>query len=119
MNELARVAARATGASRCMDVEKTSDMTYQKVYNLTMNNGREVIARVLIPHMPAPKVLVWNSRVEGNPLGADLCAQLVGYQNDLLSKPFTHTGPLYYADDHAILTAIGPLVYTDDSRAKI
>ncbi|KAL1634492.1 hypothetical protein SLS58_010645 [Diplodia intermedia] len=65
-------------------------MLYQKVYNLTMDNGREVVAKVPLPHesmphltcasqvasmdfLPAPTVLAWNShsRVQDNPVGAE------------------------------------------------
>ncbi|KKZ64263.1 hypothetical protein EMCG_09761 [[Emmonsia] crescens] len=87
INELGRVAAKAVGAMRCVNIEKCADGMYNKAYTLTMDNGMQVIGKVPnpnagMPHYttasevatmefvrnilktPAPRVYTWSSRVD-------------------------------------------------------
>ncbi|PSK40209.1 hypothetical protein B9Z65_8149 [Elsinoe australis] len=88
------MAAEAVGAQRCVRVEKFPDGLYNKALLLTMNDGREVGAKVPNPNAgrahfitasevaimksvrrklktPLPKVYTWCSRLEDNPIGAE------------------------------------------------
>ncbi|EFR03147.1 phosphotransferase enzyme family protein [Nannizzia gypsea CBS 118893] len=94
LNQLARVAADAVGAAHCVSVRKYPDGMFNKAFLLTMNNGREVVAKVPnpnagIPHFttasevatmdfarkvldtPAPLVHAWNSQAKTHPVGAE------------------------------------------------
>jgi len=48
IEELARVAAQSVDASRCVRISKYPDGLYNKAMLLTMDNGKEVVAKV--PH---------------------------------------------------------------------
>jgi hypothetical protein len=50
MNELARIAASAIGADRCVHVEKCPEDDFNKTYILRMDDGREVIGKVPNPN---------------------------------------------------------------------
>ncbi|TVY87766.1 Altered inheritance of mitochondria protein, mitochondrial [Lachnellula willkommii] len=94
MNELARVAARAVGSQRCVTVEKYPDGTFNKAFLMTMEDGKEAVAKVptrnagqahftiasevatmefarTVLKNPVPKVLEWSSRAEFNAVGAE------------------------------------------------
>ncbi|TVY34687.1 Altered inheritance of mitochondria protein, mitochondrial [Lachnellula occidentalis] len=94
MNELARIAARAIGSQRCVTVEKYPDGTFNKAFLMTMEDGKEVVAKVptrnagqahfttasevatmeftrTVLKNPVPKVLDWSSRTEINTVGAE------------------------------------------------
>ncbi|KAL9622572.1 MAG: hypothetical protein Q9160_003069 [Pyrenula sp. 1 TL-2023] len=94
MNALCSVAAKAVGAHRCINVNKCPDGLYNKFFVLTMNDGREVIAKVPNPNAgirawttaseaatmvfaretlntPAPKIYAWNCSANENPVGAE------------------------------------------------
>ncbi|EFE36904.1 uncharacterized protein ARB_04431 [Trichophyton benhamiae CBS 112371] len=94
LNQLAQVAADAVGASYCVSVKKYPDGMFNKAFVLTMDNGREVVAKVPnpnagIPHFttasevatmdfarkildtPAPVVHAWNSQAKSHPVGAE------------------------------------------------
>ncbi|EZG08123.1 hypothetical protein H106_02609 [Trichophyton rubrum CBS 735.88] len=93
MNELARIAAQSIGAKFCIDIQKCPDGMYNKCYVLTMDDGKEVIAKVPNPNAgrphfttasevatmdfarnvlgtPAPKVYTWDSCAT-NPVGVE------------------------------------------------
>lgn len=46
VHQLARIAAEAVDAQRCVRVEKFPDGLYNKALLLTMDDGREVVAKV-------------------------------------------------------------------------
>ncbi|PGH15948.1 hypothetical protein AJ79_02115 [Helicocarpus griseus UAMH5409] len=84
IKELGRAAAKAVGATRCVNIERCPDGMYNKAYVLSMDNGMQVIGKVPnfnagIPHYsskllktPAPRVYTWNSRVDDvNTVGAE------------------------------------------------
>ncbi|KAI9693396.1 MAG: hypothetical protein M1820_009325 [Bogoriella megaspora] len=94
MNQLARIAASSIGAEECVTIEKCVDGMYNKAYILTMDNGKEVIAKVPNlnagePHFttasevatmdfmrnvlntPVPEVYSWSSRADDNPVGIE------------------------------------------------
>lgn len=95
LDGLASVAATSVGANRCVNIEKCPDGLYNKAYLLTMDNGKEVIAKTPNPNAgipyyttasevasmdfarnilqtPAPHVYAWNARVdETNSVGAE------------------------------------------------
>ncbi|KAL8687453.1 MAG: hypothetical protein Q9218_006377 [Villophora microphyllina] len=48
MNELARIAAASVGSEFCLNVKKHAEGQHNKVYLVTTNDGKEVIAKV--PH---------------------------------------------------------------------
>ncbi|KAJ0423516.1 phosphotransferase enzyme family protein [Aspergillus carlsbadensis] len=91
---LLRLAASAMGSGACTRVLKISEGQYNKVFLLTMDDGREVIAKLPNPNagrphfttasevatmdflrnalsLPVPKVYAWSSRASENPLGAE------------------------------------------------
>jgi hypothetical protein len=49
VNELARVAAKAAKANKCVNIEKCPDGLYNKAFLMTMNKDMEVLAKVPIP----------------------------------------------------------------------
>ncbi|KAI1907660.1 hypothetical protein LOZ61_005992 [Ophidiomyces ophidiicola] len=94
LKKLLELAAAATGSQSCVQVIKISEGQYNKVFLLTMNDGREVIAKLPNPnagrphfttasevatmdflrnilHLPVPKVYAWSSRAPDNPVGAE------------------------------------------------
>ncbi|OCT51802.1 hypothetical protein CLCR_08390 [Cladophialophora carrionii] len=54
MNQLARVAADALAADRCVSIEKCPDGMYNKSYLFTMSDGRQVIGKVPNPNAGIP-----------------------------------------------------------------
>lgn len=54
MNNLADIAARTIGATRCDRIEKCPDGLYNKAYMLTMDNGKEFIGKVPNPNAGVP-----------------------------------------------------------------
>jgi hypothetical protein len=46
MNELARIAAQMVGSNRCVSVVKYPDGMYSKAFLLTMEDGKQVVAKV-------------------------------------------------------------------------
>ena len=54
LNELCQVAATAVGSTRCSNVEKCADGMYNKAFILTMDNGKQVIAKVPNPNAGRP-----------------------------------------------------------------
>ncbi|KGO77833.1 Aminoglycoside phosphotransferase [Penicillium italicum] len=94
MNKLARVAADSVGASQCISITKYPDGMFNKAFLMSMDDGREVIAKVPnpnagVPHFttasevatidfarkvlktPAPRVYSWNSQARSHPVGAE------------------------------------------------
>ncbi|KAJ5143876.1 uncharacterized protein N7515_002663 [Penicillium bovifimosum] len=94
LNRLARVAADSIGAARCVDIKKYPDGMFNKAFLMSMDDGREIIAKVPnpnagVPHYttasevatmdfarrildtPAPRVYAWNSQAETHPVGAE------------------------------------------------
>ncbi|EAU34264.1 hypothetical protein ATEG_05195 [Aspergillus terreus NIH2624] len=93
LGELARVATEATGSRFCVQVQKLPEGNFSKVFLMTMDNGREVIAKLPNPNagrqhfttasevatmdyvrnilnVPAPKVYAFSSSAD-NPVGAE------------------------------------------------
>ncbi|KAG6191222.1 hypothetical protein E4U10_004525 [Claviceps purpurea] len=93
-NELARRAARAVQADRCLSIEKFPDGLYNRILLLTMDNGKEVVAKIPNPNAgrphftiasevatmkfarevlctDVPKVYDWSSRAQETPVGAE------------------------------------------------
>lgn len=54
MNRLARVAADSVGASRCVSIKKYPDGMFNKAFLMSMDDGREVIAKVPNPNAGVP-----------------------------------------------------------------
>jgi len=50
MAELAQTAAQSIGASLCVEIEKLPEGNFNKTFILTMNNGKQVIAKVPNPN---------------------------------------------------------------------
>ncbi|RMZ85206.1 hypothetical protein DV738_g409, partial [Chaetothyriales sp. CBS 135597] len=94
MNRLARVAADSVGAVQCIDIKKYADGMFNKAFLMSMDDGREVVAKVPnpnagIPHFttasevatmdfarevlntPVPHVHAWNSQAQSHPVGAE------------------------------------------------
>ncbi|KAE8337770.1 hypothetical protein BDV24DRAFT_154051 [Aspergillus arachidicola] len=94
LQELLGIAASVVAAQSCARVLKTSEGQYNKVFLLTMDNGREIVAKLPNPNagrphfttasevatmdflrnvlnLPVPQVYAWSSRVTGNPVGAE------------------------------------------------
>ncbi|KAH7379599.1 phosphotransferase enzyme family protein [Pyrenochaeta sp. MPI-SDFR-AT-0127] len=94
MNKLASVAAESIGAAQCMSIKKYPDGMFNKAFLMTMDGGREVVAKVPNPNAgimhfttasevatmdfarqfldtPTPRVYSWNSRAKLHPVGAE------------------------------------------------
>ncbi|OJI83858.1 hypothetical protein ASPTUDRAFT_190294 [Aspergillus tubingensis CBS 134.48] len=94
MNSLARIAAESVGATHCISIQKYPDGMFNKAFLMSMDNGREVVAKVPnpnagIPHLttssevatmdfarnvletPVPRVYTWNSHAQSHPVGAE------------------------------------------------
>ncbi|KAJ5941879.1 phosphotransferase enzyme family protein [Penicillium verrucosum] len=94
LNRLARVAADSVGAAQCISIKKYPDGMFNKTFLMTMNDGREVVAKVPnpnagVPHFttasevaimdfaskvldtPVPYVHAWNSQAKLHPVGAE------------------------------------------------
>lgn len=54
VNELARCAAKTTGAQTCVRISKYPDGMYNKSMLLTMNDGTRVVAKVPNPNAGLP-----------------------------------------------------------------
>lgn len=54
MNRLARIAAESVGASRCVSIKKYPDGMFNKALLMSMDDGREVIAKVPNPNAGVP-----------------------------------------------------------------
>jgi hypothetical protein len=54
MNRLARVAADSVGSSRCISIKKYPDGMFSKAFLMSMDDGREVIAKVPNPNAGVP-----------------------------------------------------------------
>ncbi|EFQ99359.1 hypothetical protein MGYG_08971 [Nannizzia gypsea CBS 118893] len=96
MHALTSAAANSVGATRCINIQRCPDGLYNKAFILSMDNGKEVIAKLPnlnagIPYYttasevasmdfarevlqtPVPQVYAWNAsaEVEINPVGAE------------------------------------------------
>lgn len=54
LNRLARVAADSVGAARCIAIKKYPDGMFNKAFLMSMDDGREVIAKVPNPNAGIP-----------------------------------------------------------------
>ena len=54
LNRLTRVAADSVGAARCVAVKKYPDGMFNKAFLMSMDDGREVIAKVPNPNAGVP-----------------------------------------------------------------
>lgn len=54
MNELARIAAESVGSQSCRKVEKRSEGQFNKLFLMTTEDGKEVIAKVPQPNAGRP-----------------------------------------------------------------
>jgi hypothetical protein len=54
MEELARIAARSVGSGACVEIEKLTEGNFNKAFLMTMDDGREVIAKVPNPNAGYP-----------------------------------------------------------------
>ncbi|KAL9121399.1 MAG: hypothetical protein Q9187_002038 [Circinaria calcarea] len=94
VTELASLAAKAVGSKSCVAIQKYPDGMYNKALLMTMEDGKQVVAKVPNPNAgrahftiasevatlefarnilgtPVPKVFAWNSRAQNNPVGAE------------------------------------------------
>ncbi|KAG6020782.1 hypothetical protein E4U40_005846 [Claviceps sp. LM458 group G5] len=94
VGELARRAARAVQADRCLSIKKYPDGMYNRTLLLSMDNGKEIVAKIPNPNAgqphfttasevatmkfarevlntPLPEVYDWCSRAQETPVGAE------------------------------------------------
>ncbi|KAI5196877.1 hypothetical protein E4T39_07553 [Aureobasidium subglaciale] len=94
VTELARHAARVVQADHCLSIKKYPDGMYNRVLLLSMDNGKEVVAKIPNPNSgqphfttasdvatmkfarevlrtPLPEVYAWSSRAQETPVGAE------------------------------------------------
>ncbi|KAE8153166.1 phosphotransferase enzyme family protein [Aspergillus avenaceus] len=94
LSALLQLATSVIGSRSCTQVLKISEGQYNKVFQLTMDDGRELIAKLPNPNagrphfttasevatmdflrneldLPVPRVYAWSSRASENPLGAE------------------------------------------------
>ncbi|KAI5210092.1 hypothetical protein E4T39_00431 [Aureobasidium subglaciale] len=92
--ELMRVAAQAVGANHCTGIQKCPDGMYNRILHLSMDNGKQVIAKIPNPNSgpphfttasevatmqfvrevlrtPVPEVYAWSSRAYETAVGAE------------------------------------------------
>ncbi|PIG69616.1 mitochondrial protein Fmp29 [Aspergillus arachidicola] len=145
LQELLGIAASVVAAQSCARVLKTSEGQYNKVFLLTMDNGREIVAKLPNPNagrphfttasevatmdflrnvlnLPVPQVYAWSSRVTGNPVGAEyiLMEKQTGVMlSDILAATkFNGFGSLYYKVDIHSSVDTSPL-YVDNSGKEV
>ncbi|KAK2731963.1 hypothetical protein FQN57_003059 [Myotisia sp. PD_48] len=94
LQQLASTAANSIGAKECINIAKCPDGLYNKAFILTMDTGKQVIAKIPNPTVgipfyttasevatmdfarsvletPVPKVYAWNATINSNPVGAE------------------------------------------------
>ncbi|KAL2836127.1 hypothetical protein BJX68DRAFT_260019 [Aspergillus pseudodeflectus] len=78
MNSLARVAADSVGAARCIAIKKYPDGMFNKAFLMSMDDGKEVVAKIPnpnagVPHFTTatPRVYTWNSQAKSHLVGAE------------------------------------------------
>ncbi|KAF1960787.1 phosphotransferase enzyme family protein [Byssothecium circinans] len=94
LNKLASIAGDSIGAKQCISIKKYPDGMFNKAFLMSMDDGREVVAKVPnpnagVPHFttasevatmdfarkvlgtPAPRVYSWNSQAKSHPVGAE------------------------------------------------
>ncbi|EZF29790.1 hypothetical protein H109_04256 [Trichophyton interdigitale MR816] len=96
MDALASVAASSAGATKCVEIQRCPDGLYNKAFVLSMDNGKELVAKLPNPNAgvpyyttasevatmefareflqtPAPRVYAWNASrdTKNNPVGAE------------------------------------------------
>lgn len=94
MNVLARIAAESVGSRSCRKVEKFAEGQFNKVFLMTTEDGKEVIAKVPQPNLelpyyttasevatmdylrnflgiPVPKIYAWSSNASKSSVGAE------------------------------------------------
>ncbi|EGE08072.1 phosphotransferase enzyme family protein [Trichophyton equinum CBS 127.97] len=125
---LCQVAADAVGARSCTDITKLPEGNFNKVLLLTMDDGKEVIAKIPNPnaghphfvtssevatmdfvrnrlHIPAPKVYSWCSDASKSKVDvmqkSKIVENIVLFEKSLALSPFSSYGSLYYADGDA------------------
>lgn len=54
LNKLAKVAADLVGAAQCVSIKKYHDGMFNKAFLLSMEDGREVVAKVPNPNAGVP-----------------------------------------------------------------
>lgn len=54
LNKLARVAADSVGTAQCISIKKYPDGMFNKAFLLSMEDGREVVAKVPNPNAGVP-----------------------------------------------------------------
>ena len=50
MNELARIATLTVSSTSCVEVQKLPEGNFNKTFLLTMNDGKQIVARVPNPN---------------------------------------------------------------------
>ncbi|MCJ1334838.1 hypothetical protein MMC09_000103 [Bachmanniomyces sp. S44760] len=94
MDNLAQIAASTVESGCCVAIEKYPDGQYTKAFLMTMDDGKQVVAKVPNPNAghshlttasevatmefardvletPIPKVYTWNSKAQSNTVGAE------------------------------------------------
>ncbi|KAK1145263.1 hypothetical protein N8T08_004416 [Aspergillus melleus] len=94
LEKLLELTASVTGSEYCIQIVKASEGQYNKVFVLTMNDGREVVAKIPNPNagrphfttasevatmdflrnnlgLSVPRVYAWSSRASENAVGAE------------------------------------------------
>ncbi|KKZ65946.1 hypothetical protein EMCG_08289 [[Emmonsia] crescens] len=148
VNELMQLTARSLGSATCIEIEKLAEGNFNKTFLLTMDDGKQAVARLPNPNagrshfstasevatmdfvrnvlgIPAPKVLAWSSRCDGNPVQAEyiimekiagkelsqywdtlsgkqkyaIVQQIAELERKFASTRFAAYGGLYYAND--------------------
>lgn len=63
MNKLARIAASSVKSSRCVAIEKYPEGQHAKAFLMTMEDGKQVVAKVPNPNNAGPSRLTTESEV--------------------------------------------------------
>ncbi|KAJ5115224.1 hypothetical protein NUU61_000983 [Penicillium alfredii] len=76
MNRLARVAADSVGASRCISIKKYPDGMFNKAFLMSMDDGRQVVAKVPnpnagVPHFTTASEVATMDFARSHPVGAE------------------------------------------------
>ncbi|EGE00058.1 hypothetical protein TESG_07381 [Trichophyton tonsurans CBS 112818] len=117
VNELAATAAKAKGATKCIDVQKCPDGLYNKAFLLTMDDGKEDDGKEVIGKIPNS-----NSGPAHLTIASEVATMdfIFKYHKRWTAVKFSQFGSLYYSKDLPTnaLTENNPYIDRDGPRVE-
>jgi len=71
---LKQIAVKASGAKACTDVIKLAEVGFNKVFQLSMDNGKSVIARIPMPNLGAASRIIASEVATMDFVGRGCCS---------------------------------------------